>query len=95
MPERPEKEIGFLHLVRYLAAHKMRLFIGLISMFMVGFFGSFNFLLIKPALEVILGGGQPRKTITIAHAADDGTTSPASGENQVRLCVGRSGRSGS
>jgi len=43
-------------------------------MVMVGFFGSFNFLLLKPALEVILGGGRPHKTLTVTHLNADGTT---------------------
>jgi subfamily B ATP-binding cassette protein MsbA len=39
----------------------------------VGFFGSFNFLLLKPALEVILAG-QSQKTLLITRAADSGST---------------------
>jgi subfamily B ATP-binding cassette protein MsbA len=69
-----DKPMRIIHLVRYLGAHKIRLVIAFISMIMVGFFGSFNFLLLKPALEVILGSEQAQNTLTVTRLADDGTT---------------------
>jgi len=71
---RSGKKLSIWHLVRYLGDHKVRLVIGLISMIMVGFFGSFNFFLIQPALELILSRGQPQNTISETRVADDGTT---------------------
>ena len=68
----PKLQLG--KLVHYLAAHKVRLTIGFIAMILVGFFGSFNFLLLKPALEVILGSEEPQNTVTEIRRADDGTT---------------------
>ena len=69
----PER-IRLRSLVRYLAAHKIRLVIAFVSMIGVGFFGSFNFLLLKPALEVILSTGKPQNTLVVTRLADDGTT---------------------
>jgi subfamily B ATP-binding cassette protein MsbA len=74
VPVRPEAKTRILDLARYLLVHKVRLVIAFLAMVGVGFFGSFNFLLIKPALEVILGSGQPQNVITETRQGDDGTT---------------------
>ncbi|MBM3335352.1 hypothetical protein FJY63_11885, partial [Candidatus Sumerlaeota bacterium] len=74
MADNSRKKLGYRDLARYLIAHKWRLVIALFSMVMVGFFGSFNFLLIKPALEVILGAERSQQSLTVVHRHEDGTT---------------------
>ncbi|MCX8038603.1 MAG: ABC transporter ATP-binding protein/permease [Candidatus Sumerlaeia bacterium] len=74
-PSEPQKKLGYGYFVRYLGAHKLRLAVAFVSMVFVGFFGSFNFLLLKPALEVILGDNRtPHRTLNVARVADDGTS---------------------
>ena len=58
------RRLKYRPLLRYLGAHKLRLVIAFFSMILVGFFGSFNILLLKPGLEVILGSQEPKNTLT-------------------------------
>lgn len=74
MTVRAGEKPGLRLFTRYLVPHKGRLVLALVAMVFVGFFGSFNFLLIKPALEVILSSDQPRNAIALTRLGDDGTT---------------------
>jgi len=81
----PEEKPRLRQFARYLAPHKVRLVVAFLSMVGVGFFGSFNFLLIKPALEVILGGERSQETINVTRFAEDGTTQTLTLTNVVKV----------
>lgn len=74
MRRRPEKKPWVRRIVRYLKPHRVRIGFAILAMVGVGFFGSFNFLLLKPALEVILGGRPPKRDITVTLMTAEGTT---------------------
>ena len=74
MTSRVNQKLDLGRLLRYLTVHKVRLAIAFVSMVMVGFFGSFNLLLLKPALDLILGTAQAQSTISVVRLAADGTT---------------------
>ena len=85
MPDRRGEKINWRLYLHYLAPHKARLVFAFIAMVGVGFFGSFNFLLLKPALEVILSERAVRETITLTLAGDDGTTQTVTHPNVLRI----------
>ena len=85
MPHRPKSQPWMRRFAAYLRPHKLRIAVGIFSMVMVGFFGAFNFILLKPALEVILGAEQPESSVTVVRQLDDGTTETLTVDNVVAV----------
>jgi subfamily B ATP-binding cassette protein MsbA len=71
-------------LVRYLKRHRLRLVVAFFAMIGVGFFGSFNFLLLRPALEVMLGGRESQNAVEIVYR-EDGTTRTLTVANVIEV----------